>query len=133
MIDQMEKTDINQSIHGIGTDIIEIERIRKAIKRHNTSFQKKLFTIKEQHYCLKHRDPAPFFAGRFAAKEAIAKALGTGIGNILSFVDIEIINDDKGKPIAHFSDPIHSRFGALHILLSISHCKLFATAVAIWI
>lgn len=65
-------------IYGIGTDIIEIERIKKAISRYGDSFFFRTFTEKEQSYCLKHKENEVHFAGRFAAKEAIVKAAGTG-------------------------------------------------------
>ena len=111
-------------IEGIGTDIIEIDRIRENIEKHGSQFLDRLFSKKEQDYCHKYKDPAPHFAGRFAAKEAISKALGTGFGAELSFLDIEIINDEMGKPVVTLSKK-------LNIHLSISHCNSFATATAL--
>ncbi len=112
-------------IAGIGTDIIEIDRIRESIEKHGSHFLDRLFSKKEQDYCHKYKDSAPHFAGRFAAKEAIGKALGTGFGAELSFLDIEIINDESGKPVVLLEKE-------LKIHLSISHCNSFATATAIW-
>lgn len=112
-------------IEGIGTDIIEIDRIRKSIEKHGSHFLDRLFSKKEQDYCHKYKDPAPHFAGRFAAKEAISKALGTGFSSEFSFLDIEIINDATGKPIVTLS-----KKGKIHV--SISHCNSFATATALW-
>ena len=83
---------------------------------------------KEQRYCLKYGEAARHFAGRFAAKEAIVKALGTGFSGI-SWTDIEIVNDENGKPYANLSQ----KFQNIQMLLSISHCHAYATAVAIWI
>src|SRR5438477_181350 len=80
----------NKMIKGLGNDIIEIKRVREAIRRHGIHFLNRLFTQREQDYCYKYKDPDPHFAGRFAAKEAIAKALGTGFGAHLSWVDLEI-------------------------------------------
>ncbi len=70
---------IPNSILGIGTDIIEIPRIQEAISKHGTRFLDRLFTEEEQRYCQGYADAIPRFAGRFAAKEAVVKALGTGV------------------------------------------------------
>lgn len=119
-------------ILGLGNDIIEIARIRKSIEQHAIHFLGKLFTKEEQAYCNRFADSAPHFAGRFAAKEAIAKAFGTGFGTDVSWCDIEILPDPFGKPIVHLSEALQQRFNYPTILLSISHCKEHATAVAIW-
>ena len=118
-------------IRGIGNDIIEIARIQKSIESHGSRFLKKLFTEKEQAYCQGTPDfQATRFAGRFAAKEAIAKALGTGFGESLSWLDIEITNDSAGKPLARLSESAAKRFGQPSLMVSISHCHEYATAVA---
>jgi holo-[acyl-carrier protein] synthase len=119
-------------IHGLGTDIIEIDRMRSSIERHGLHFLNRLFSQKEQDYCYRFQDPSPHFAGRFSAKEAIAKALGTGFGAQLSWHDIEIINDDLGKPIVYLSETLKVKYKNPKILLSISHCTSHATATAIW-
>ena len=120
-------------IKGIGNDIIEIDRIRKTIEKHGAHFYQKIFTEEELEYCLAHKDSALPLAGRFSAKEAIAKALGTGFGKSVSFQDIEILNDELGRPIVEFSDTLNEEFNFPHILISISHCKEYATAIALWI
>jgi len=120
------------SIKGLGNDIIEIERIRKIISRFGPHFYKKIFTEKELEYCLKYRDPAIQLAGRFAAKEAIAKALGKGFGEHIAWLDIEILKDKEGKPIVSFSKTLNATFNSPLVHISISHCETFATAVAIW-
>lgn len=119
-------------IKGLGTDIIEIDRVRKSIERHGLHFLNRLFSQKEQDYCYKFKDPVPHFAGRFAAKEAIVKAFGTGIGAQASWLDLEILHDDHGKPLVHLTKEALSHFGKGQILLSISHCESYATATAIW-
>lgn len=121
------------NILGLGNDIIEIDRIRESIQRHGTHFLDKLFTEKEQAHCLQFKDSAPHFAGRFAAKEAIAKALGTGIGAELAWHDLEVLNDEHGKPVVHFSSTAQKKFKNPKMLVSISHCHSYATAVAIWL
>jgi holo-[acyl-carrier protein] synthase len=120
------------NLKGLGNDIVEIERIQTSIERHGQHFLDRLFSPLEQDHCYKFKDPAPHFAGRFAAKEAIAKALGTGFGKELSWHDIEIVPDSHGKPIVHFSDEAKKHFDNPHVLVSISHSHSHATAVAIW-
>lgn len=122
----------DNSIKGLGNDIIEIERVRQSIERHGQHFLNRLFTQQEQDYCYKFKDPVPHFAGRFAAKEAIAKALGTGFGADLSWHDMEILGDAHGKPEVHLSEGAKNRFHTPRILVSISHSTSHATAVAIW-
>lgn len=119
-------------IKGIGTDIIEVARIRKNIEQYGQTFYDKILTPDEKRYSLTYADPAPTVAGRFAAKEAVAKALGTGFGEHLSFHDIEVLNDTVGKPIIRLSPKAKAHFnpGTLH--LSISHNKEHAIAFALW-
>lgn len=128
----MKRMKTTDPILGLGNDIIEVDRIRKSIDEHGRHFLDRLFSEKEQKYCLKYKDPVPRFAGRFAAKEAIVKALGVGFGKMASWHDIEILNEENGKPEIHFSDALNERFNTPQILLSISHCDEYANAVAIW-
>lgn len=125
-------SDEKPTILGIGNDIIEIERIRKSIDTYGLRLISRLFTTKEQDYCLKHKDPVPHFAGRFSAKEAVVKALGTGFGEHASWLDIEIINESNGKPSVHLSATLEKRLKGTSVLISISHCQLYVTAFAIW-
>ena len=120
-------------VRGIGNDIIEISRIRQALEKHGEHFTHKLFTDSEQNYCYEQNDPAIRFAGRFAAKEAIAKALGTGFGHQLSWLDIEISNNELGKPHVTLCPSLLQYFNNPRILLSISHCQEYANAVALWL
>lgn len=119
-------------ILGIGTDIIEVSRIRAGIERYPERFLNRLFTSQEQTYCLTHRDATPHFAGRFAAKEAIVKALGTGFSQGLSWLDFEIHPDNQGKPCVQYSEKVKHLFGSPKIMISISHCREYATAFAVW-
>src|SRR5438132_589933 len=119
-------------ILGIGNDIVEIERIKAILVRYPQRFLQRILTPFEQEYCLKFKEPAIHLAGRFAAKEAISKALGTGFSQGLSWLDIEIRNDAKGKPVVFFSSFAKEMFGDLNLNISISHCAQFATSVAIW-
>jgi len=85
-------------IFGIGTDIVNIKRIKKILKNNGTRFKNKIFSESEINYCEKKRDPGPFYAKRFAAKEAFSKALGTGIRKGINLKNIIIFNDVYGKP-----------------------------------
>lgn len=119
-------------IRGIGTDIIEVSRIEGNIKRHGQKFLDKVFTVNEQAYCKSFRESARNFAGRFAAKEAVVKALGTGLSEGVDWLDIEILNDAQGKPFLIFSEKFKILFENPVIHLSISHCHEYATATAVW-
>ncbi len=86
-------------IFGIGTDIVNIKRMEKTLKKNNNSFKNKIFSKKEIIYCDSKKHPASFYAKRFAAKEALSKALGTGIRKGINFKDIEVVNNSYGKPL----------------------------------
>lgn len=115
---------------GVGNDIVEIERIEAAIARYGNHFLDRLFTPKEQAYCAGQARPPRHYAGRFACKEAIAKALGTGIGAKLGWCDMEILSDPQGKPMVTLS-PSLKHFEGISVTISISHCNSHATAVAV--
>lgn len=119
-------------ILGIGNDIIEISRIEKVIGRYGERFLDRIFTPLEQEYCLKHRDSARRFAGKFAAKESVAKALGSGLGSLLSWGDINICNQENGKPYVLLSPKANIIFNDPQFLITVSHCREYATAVALW-
>jgi len=85
-------------IFGIGTDIVNIKRISKTIKLNGSIFKNRIFSKNEIAYCEKKKNSSAYFAKRFAAKEALSKALGTGIRKGIDFKDIEVINNVHGKP-----------------------------------
>ena len=85
-------------IYGIGTDIVNIKRVEKSLKKNGDNFKKRIFSKKEIIYCERKKNPISFYAKRYAAKEALSKALGTGIRKGINFKDIEILNDNLGKP-----------------------------------
>jgi holo-[acyl-carrier protein] synthase len=124
----MTNTNKNASFYGIGNDIIEIDRIKKSIEHHKESFIKRIFTENESKYCLSFKNPYPRFAGRFAAKEAIVKALKVGIGEHISWLDISIKNKENGCPEVTL---LNNKFSNFDISISISHCENYATAFAI--
>jgi len=85
-------------IFGLGTDIVNIVRLEKILKKRGKIFKSRIFSKNEILYCDKKKNPAAFYAKRYAAKEALAKALGTGIRKGINFKDIEIKNNEYGKP-----------------------------------
>ena len=85
-------------IFGIGTDIVNIKRMEKSLKRCGNRFKNNIFSKNEISYCEKNKNPGPFYAKRFAAKEALSKALGTGIRKGVNLKNIEISNNVNGKP-----------------------------------
>lgn len=112
-------------ILGCGIDIIEISRIADAIKRWGDSFLNHVFTKEEIEYAKKHRYPNQHFAGRFAAKEAVLKAIGDNAH--VNWKDIKITNDKNGKPVCRFT----KRNFKHKILISLSHTQNYAVANAI--
>lgn len=119
-------------ILGIGNDIVEIARIRKVLARYPQRFIDRVFTPHEQEYCLKRKEPALHLAGRFAAKEAVVKAVGTGFTQGLSWLDFEVCHNARGKPEIVLSPFASNLLGTPTLHLSISHCHHYATAIAIW-
>lgn len=111
---------------GIGNDIIEIERIKKAISR--DGFKERVFSKKEIEQIEKRGGKIESYAGRFAGKEAISKAMGTGIRDF-NLNDIEILNNELGKPEVFLKENLVK--GSWEIEISISHCKEYAIATAI--
>ena len=119
-------------IVGIGNDIIEIERIEKAISKE--SFKNKVYTQRELENIEKRGDRVETYAGIFSAKEAISKAIGTGVREF-SLTDLEILNDDLGKPYVVVSEKLdkilRNKKEDYQIEISISHSKKYATAMAV--
>jgi holo-[acyl-carrier protein] synthase len=121
-------------ILGTGVDIIEVDRIRKSYERFGERFVRRILSDGELGYCLAHRDPAPFLAARFAAKEAISKAFGTGIGSQLGWQDIEVGRKPSGEPFVILHDQglfLLKERGADHVHLTLSHTQVYAVAVAL--
>lgn len=120
-------------IRGIGSDIIEVDRIQAAMNRHGERFLQRIFSPEEIRYCFSHQDAARHFAGRFAAKEAIVKALGTGFRQGVTWLDMEVLNDSLGKPEVVLTLRLLELCGQTSVMVTISHCKQYATATAIWV
>lgn len=119
------KERVTKVIAGIGLDIVELKRIKDISEKH-PKFVDRILTLteKEKYECLRGNRQIEFLAGRFAAKEAFSKAMGTGIGKSLSFLDIEVENDENGKP--SIKKPI-----CYGVHLSITHSAEYAVAQVI--
>ena len=118
---------------GIGVDIVEIARIEQAVQR-TPRFVKRVFSQEERDYCDAQTRPAVHYAARFAAREAILKALGTGFGSGISLSDIAVSRDQRGKPLAVLSGKareIANQQGVQEVALSLSHTNDLAVANAL--
>ena len=122
-------------ITGIGSDITECKRIVQMLERHPNSFVERVFTDAEISYCTRgKRQSAEHFTGRWAAKEAVLKALGTGWSLGITWRDIEILNEPSGKPFVHLTGvaaEIAREKSITEIQISISHCVSHAVAFAV--
>jgi len=121
-------------ILGSGIDIIEVARVETAREKHGERFLNRILHPAEIAYCLSYKFPGPFLAARFAAKEAISKAFGTGIGAQLCWQDMEVGRKDSGEPfvILHGKGlELLARRGARCVHLTLSHTDKLATAMAI--
>ncbi len=122
------------TIIGIGTDITECLRIAQMIERHGELFITRVYTPAEIQYCQSRKQATQHFAGRWAAKEAVLKAVGTGWRRGISWRDVEILNTRGGKPIVSLHGGVRDvaeELGVGQILVSISHCRSHATAYAL--
>jgi holo-[acyl-carrier protein] synthase len=119
---------------GVGIDIIEVARIQASYERFGERFVNRILLPDEIAYCLSHKVPGPFLAARFAAKEAISKAFGTGIGAELGWQDMEIVRKPSGEPIVVLhgqGQQLLQARQARTVLVSLSHTQAHATAIAI--
>ena len=120
-------------IYGVGTDIIEIDRIRKFIAKGDT-FKQRVWTPLEIEYCDSYKDSAPYYAARFAAKEAFVKALGTGFIKGIGFSQIEVYHDELNKPhlrLEGTAKDFSDKAAITNIHLIMSHAKDHATATVV--
>ena len=121
-------------IIGVGNDIVECLRIAQMIQRHAELFLNRVFTAREIEYCSSRKAATQHYAGRWAAKEAVLKALGTGWTRGIGWRDIEVRNDPGGRPNIAFGGSAREtceRLGIVEMHVSISHCRMFATAHAV--
>jgi holo-[acyl-carrier protein] synthase len=122
------------AIVGIGTDVVECLRIGRMIERHGELFLTRVYTEREIRYCQERKRATEHFAGRWAAKEAVLKCLGTGWRRGIAWTDLEIRNDSAGKPSIFLCGAAKEIAQNLHIadiLVSISHCRAYAIAYGV--
>ncbi|MGA2808989.1 MAG: holo-ACP synthase [Terracidiphilus sp.] len=118
-------------IVGTGIDLTEIGRIQQSVERYGQRFLNRVYTAQEQAYCLRKRKSAESFAARFAAKEAGAKALGTGISYGVNWLEIEVVREPSGRPTLRFhgrAAEFAARLGAARAALSLTHTDNLAMA-----
>jgi holo-[acyl-carrier protein] synthase len=121
-------------ILGIGTDIVECPRIGKMIEQYGELFLRRVYTEREIRYCQARKHAIEHFAGRWAAKEAVLKAMGTGRSHGIAWTQIEVRNGQDGRPlvmVCGVAREIAKERGIGNILVSISHCRTYATAYAL--
>jgi len=133
-VNSLEESVIGRVVLGVGTDIVEVARIRGALERHGERFLHRIYTDEEIAYCQKQRDPHPFFAARFAAKEAASKAFGTGIARGFGWKTFSVRHNEHGAPIAVFDEAgqkLLAERGATNVLISLSHTTSLGHAIAL--
>ncbi|TWT57667.1 Holo-[acyl-carrier-protein] synthase [Thalassoglobus neptunius] len=121
-------------IVGLGTDIVEIVRIGEMIERHGELFLQRVYSETEIKYCQRHKEAIQHYAGRWAAKEAVMKTLGTGFTKGVGWKDIQVHNKPSGEPVIVISGgagQVAKLKGIDEVLITISHCRAYATATAI--
>lgn len=122
-------------ILGLGVDIAEVGRVKAAIERHGEVFLRRVFTSQEREYCERFKNKFERYAGRFAAKEAAMKALGTGWARGVRWVDVEVVREKGGRPTMALSGEagkVAERLGVKRIALSITHTEAQALAQVIF-
>jgi holo-[acyl-carrier protein] synthase len=121
-------------VFGIGIDVVEVARIASAIERHGEPFLARIFTPAERAYCESRKQSAMHYAARFAAKEAVSKALGTGIGGDAGLHDLEVVHNARGAPEIRLSGAAEAfarQHGITGIRISLTHAREYAAANAI--
>jgi holo-[acyl-carrier protein] synthase len=121
-------------IHGIGIDVVEVARISASLEKLGEAFLSRICTAAERDYCLAHAVPAIHLAARFAAKEAVAKAFGTGIGKHAALIEIEVCNTASGAPeiVLHGAAAAYAaERGISRVLVSLTHTDHYAAANAV--
>ncbi|MCW1921376.1 holo-ACP synthase [Luteolibacter arcticus] len=121
-------------LFGIGIDVVEVERIESSMAEFGERFATKIFTAGERAYCESQKRPAIHYAARFAAKEAVAKAFGTGIGRDLGWLDMEIVRKDSGEPelvLSGVGKAYAAGKGIAEVKISLTHAHHYAAANAV--
>jgi holo-[acyl-carrier protein] synthase len=119
------------SIYGLGIDLVRVHRIREVMESHPERFRARIFTPSEVEFCETLGDKYPSYAGRFAAKEAFSKALGTGLRGAIGWREIEVHDNERTRPTITVSGRAAAILGPRKVHLSISHLDDYATAVVV--
>ncbi|MDG2399756.1 MAG: holo-ACP synthase [Akkermansiaceae bacterium] len=122
------------SLVGIGIDVVEVSRIRSSMDEFGRKFLARIFTEREQEYCERQKRPEMHYAARFAAKEAISKAFGTGIGKDVGWLDMEILKKSSGEPEVQLKGAAALKAkekNASQVMVSLTHSKYYAAANAV--
>lgn len=125
---------VSSRVVGVGIDLVEVHRIAAAIEKQGVSFLRRIYTDREREYCEGKANAAEHFAARFAAKEAVSKAFGTGIGGKIGFLDIEIVNQQSGAPSIVLwgkAKLLCEARGVMEVLVSLSHTEQMAMATVV--
>jgi len=118
------------SVYSVGVDLIEIERVDQLLEKYGEKFLKRIYTGVEIEYCSKKKNKGSF-AARFAAKEAVFKATGLGLGKSMTWKDVEVVNDERGKPEVRLYGKTAEILADKMIQLSLSHSKDAAIAMVV--
>jgi holo-[acyl-carrier protein] synthase len=121
------------NIEAIGIDLVEVPRIAEAIRRYGDRFISRVFTPWEIQYCSSKINSELSFAARFAVKEAVFKAIGTGFSEGVKWTSVEVVNDKRGQPEVRLGQGIRKHIGDKKIIISLSHTKEYAIASAVLI
>ncbi len=119
------------NIQGIGVDVVDVDRMKKALHVWGQQLMSKLFTKAEIAYCTSKKNPHEHFAARFAAKEAVSKAIQTGWSGAFRWKDVEVVNNPSGAPNIILHNALASTLGNAKIHLSLSHTKTTVVAFAL--
>jgi holo-[acyl-carrier protein] synthase len=119
------------AIFGIGIDLVNVARVRAALERYPERFRSRIFTPAEVRFCETLGDKYPSYAGRFAAKEAFSKALGTGLRGAIGWTEIDVLDNEKTRPTIRVTGRAAAILGSRRVHLSISHLSDYATAIVV--
>ena len=119
------------SVFGVGIDLVEVDRVKRAMSRHGDRFRQRVFTDAEAEFCESVSGKYLSYAGRFAAKEAFSKALGTGLRGAIGWREVEVHDNERSRPIITVTGRAGEFLGNRRVHLSITHVAEYAAAVVV--
>jgi len=119
------------AIFGVGIDLVNVGRLKAVLERYPDRFRARIFTESEVGFCETLADKYPSYAGRFAAKEAFSKALGTGLRGAIGWTEVEVLDSEKTRPTIRVAGRAAAILGSRKVHLSISHLPDYATAIVV--